>query len=134
MTHNMKVIGDNLVKSIEGAFLFLGTTLCEYVAQQVNTNEDIIVYSFGYFDLNSGISHDNLFINYNKLIRGTIATYLIIPPLQPQILYDKFLNSKILDDDFICLFDWCDNYETIDGLHPNIKSIRLLEKELKNIC
>jgi hypothetical protein len=127
----MLVIGCSLIQKIEGTISFPGMKLSEYIEFQVDTDEeDIVIYSFGCNDYNSGATYEEVFVNYNKLNRGKKETYLIVPPLQSQIIYEKFLDSDLLDDDFILLFTWSDNYETIDGLHPCEKTIQLLKNEL----
>jgi len=127
----MIIVGCSLVKN---SISFPGIKLAEYIPLQIDINkEDTIVYSFGCNDLNSGVTYDEVFSNYNKLIRGKKHTYLIVPPLQPQIVYDKFIDSELLDDDFILLFIWCNDYKTIDGLHPTEETVHKLENELNNI-
>lgn len=130
----MKIIGSSLVQNIKDAISFPGMKLSEYINFQLDVeNEDIIIYSFGINDLHSGATLDEVFINYNKLIRGKKETYIILPPKQSQSVYAKYMDSELLDDDFILLTTWCDTYETFDGLHPNEKTVKRLEAEINSI-
>ena len=127
----MKIIGSSLVKNVKDAVSFPGMKLSEYINFQLDVeNEDIIIYSFGINDLHSGATPEEVFINYNKLIRGKKETYIILPPKQSQYVYDKYMDSELLDDDFILLTTWCDKYETFDGLHPNEETVKILEDEI----
>ena len=108
--------------------------MANYIQLQIDINKvDIIVYSSGCNDLNSGVPYEEVFSNYNKLIRGIKQTYLIIPPLQPQIIYDKFIDSELLDDNFILLFIWYNDYKIINSLYPTEENIGKLENELNKI-
>lgn len=127
----MIVIGCSLVKNIANAISFPGMKLSEYINFQIDIgDENIVVYSFGCNDLNSG---EEIFANYNKLSRGKTDTYLIVPPAQSQLIYDKFIDSELLDNDFILLSTWCCDYKTIDGLHPDDETIQILENELNEL-
>ena len=130
----MIVIGCSLVKNIANAISFPGMKLSEYINFQIDIgDENIVVYSFGCNDLNSGATYEEIFANYNKLSRGKTDTYLIVPPGQSQLIYDKFIESELLDNDFILLSTWCCDYKTIDGLHPDDETIQILENELNEI-
>lgn len=131
----MLVIGDSLVKDVAQATSFPGMKLSEYIHVQLDVGEEpIVVYSFGCNDLNAGATFAETFANYNCLRRGAEATYLIVPPGQPQFVYDHFSDSALLDDDFTLVCTWCREYTTTDGLHPNEAAIRRLERDLRDDC
>ena len=118
----------------KNAISFPGMKLSEYINCQLDVGDiDVVVYSFGINDLNSGATPEEVFINYNKLIRGKKETYLILPPKQAQYVYDKYMDSILLDDDFILITTWCQNYGSVDGLHPDEETVKILEDELKQL-
>lgn len=130
----MLVIGCSLVEHVAQAISFPGMKLSEYIHMQLEVGEEpIVVYSFGINDLNAGATYAETFANYNRLRRGAKETYLIVPPGQPQFVYDRFSDSALLEDDFTLVSTWCREYTTTDGLHPDEASIRRLERELQDI-
>ncbi len=51
----MKIIGSSLVKNVKNAISFPGMKLSEYITCQLDVEYiDVVVYSFGINDLNSG--------------------------------------------------------------------------------
>jgi hypothetical protein len=133
---NYIIIGDSLIEKYEhhSVVCYPGMTL-EYLVSSANIYIDNLyendkmehIICFGINDLSSGIPEDEVIENYAIIIKKITNCNLILPPLQTDIFYEKCL--KALDCTFITSFI-CD-YNTNDGLHPNIDTLTELKKDIE---
>lgn len=133
---NYIIIGDSLIEKYEhhnvacypGMTLeyFVSSTHIEQIYKNENANIEYMI-CFGINDLYSGIPEDEVIENYATLIKRVKNCNLILPPFQTDMFYEKCL--KALDCTFITSFI-C-NYNTIDGLHPNIDTLTELKKDIE---
>ena len=129
----MIVIGDNLIKDLKSNGVFKvecygNITLEEYLRYHNNSkiNHDIIIYCFGYHDINNDRDINDIVIDYDKLKRGEKITYMIIPP-----------NSKFDIDDKIkeqlYIYNFILEYKSDDTIHPDKDTLANLEVSLIEI-
>jgi hypothetical protein len=72
-------------------------------------------------DLNNGILYNDVIDNYNKLKRGKIKTYIILPPFQELSFYE--LCEENINNNINFIETFIETYEAYDGLHPTDKTI-----------
>lgn len=134
------IIGDSLIEKLKYVtnyeiISYPGISLEQYLLNLSSLYDnniiDIIIYCFGINDINNGITIKKVIGNYNKLKRGSVKTYIILPPFQNHIFLEEI--DKLLDDDIFILESFLDNYNTYDGLHPDINTINILKEEILSI-
>lgn len=135
----MIIIGDSLIENLKDfleceIFSYRGISLERYLSNLSSLHENnynIIIYCFGLNDINNGISISEVIKNYNKLKRGNIKTYIILPPFQKDTFIEEI--DRLLDIDLLILESFTDDYYTYDGLHPNIQTVNKLANDIKSI-
>jgi len=111
----MIIIGDSTVLKFPEDEIFTvnsypGMTLLQYLRtyNDLQEDEDIIIYSFGTNDYGMGEDENSIMANYQKLKKGTKFTFIVVPACLDYDFYDKcldlpddlqFLESFLLSDD-----------------------------------
>lgn len=105
---NCHIIGDKTIQGLKSCSYYTVTeihsTLSGFLKDYINIKEtDVLIYSFGYRDINLRESNEGLLEMYLKLPRGRKFTYIILPH-----------NADL---------DLCD---MIDEIHDNVRCISFL--------
>lgn len=115
ISEKMIVIGDSLIKDLRSdsyaVNCYPGMTLEEYLKNynDLQENEDLIIYSFGTNDYN-GFNFKEILDMYMKLKRGKHFTYFILPPY---LNYDNIEECEMLfEDNMIAISDFIDDFNT----------------------
>lgn len=129
----MLIIGDSTIKDLEGSDEYTinyypGITLKNYLDKYNNLqeSEDIIIYSLGTNDYCNSSSLNEIIDNYEKLKRGNVSTYIIIPPCLNYDFYEQCLDTLPDDIQFLTTFISGDNINT------SKESLQHLTKEIED--